>query len=239
MATRVELPGAAGTLPATPTALIVEDCLYSAEALRLMCRACGLRSRHAATLEAAERHLAIFRPAFAIVDIGLPDGSGVTLLNRIARDTVRPKVLAISADPARLADPSIDGLVDARCEKPIASAQAFHAVLRSMGGLALAEPRRGAATRPDGEVLTLELARIRETLDGAAEPGSLELAAGRLEGLAAELGEWTLRSEARDGRLALADATRGSAQQIDRAGLVARLSALISQIENGQASATA
>ncbi|MEM9048818.1 MAG: response regulator [Pseudomonadota bacterium] len=191
----IELPGATGALPGTPTALIVEDCLYSAEALRLMARACGLRSRHAATLEAAERHLAIFRPAFAIVDLGLPDGCGQTLLRRIAQDSVRPLVLAISADPSRLSDPQLDGLADVRCEKPIASAKALHTLLTGSRGLSLTQPQQMAA-QPARDVLTLEIDRIGQILAAASEPAALHRAAGRLEGLAAELGEGALRAEA-------------------------------------------
>jgi DNA-binding response OmpR family regulator len=112
------------------TLLIVEDCGATAESLRLMARACGMRARVATSLDAARRHLAVFRPSAVLVDLGLPDGDGASLLRGLAGDAgSRPALLAVSGDPSALAAPDIDRLADARIEKPVAGVAALVAAL--------------------------------------------------------------------------------------------------------------
>jgi CheY-like chemotaxis protein len=82
------------------TILAVEDSRFASEALRLLCRTSGARLRRANTLAAAYRHLSLYRPSAAIIDIGLPDGSGCDLIAALA--AARPRVAAIiatSGDP--------------------------------------------------------------------------------------------------------------------------------------------
>ncbi|MDU8943009.1 response regulator [Ovoidimarina sediminis] len=81
------------------TVLIVEDSRYASEALRLLCLKSGARVRRADSLASATRHLASYRPSVAIVDMGLPDGSGADLISEIAAtDPPIPVILAISGD---------------------------------------------------------------------------------------------------------------------------------------------
>lgn len=111
------------------TILIVEDCIETAEALRRMARACGMRARVARSVDAARRHLVAFRPSAVLVDLGLPDGDGATLLRDLADDApARPALMAMSGDPAALASAGLDGVADARMEKPLAG-EALHAAL--------------------------------------------------------------------------------------------------------------
>ena len=72
------------------TILVVEDSLYASEALRLLCLRSGARIRRADCIASAERHLQVYRPSAAIVDLGLPDGSGLDLIARL--DGVQPRV---------------------------------------------------------------------------------------------------------------------------------------------------
>jgi CheY-like chemotaxis protein len=87
-------PGPAQTL------LLVEDSRHAAEAVRLIARRLGLRLRRAETLAGARQHLRVYRPDVVLVDLGLPDGSGLELIAELsaARPRLR-RVVALSADP--------------------------------------------------------------------------------------------------------------------------------------------
>lgn len=71
------------------TIILVEDSRCASEALRLMAVTSGARLRRADTLESAHRHLKMYRPNAVIVDIGLPDGDGLSLIREIA-EQVKP-----------------------------------------------------------------------------------------------------------------------------------------------------
>jgi two-component system, OmpR family, response regulator len=81
------------------TVLVVEDSRYASEALRLLCLRSGARIRRADTLQAARRHLRVYRPGAIIVDLGLPDGSGLDLIAELAMAQPRIDViLGMSGD---------------------------------------------------------------------------------------------------------------------------------------------
>ena len=84
-------------LPGRPltglTVLVVEDSRIASEAVRLLCLRSGARIRRADSLRAASRHMAAYRPAVVIVDLGLPDGNGAELIAAIASTTPRVPVL--------------------------------------------------------------------------------------------------------------------------------------------------
>jgi CheY-like chemotaxis protein len=158
------------------TILAVEDSRFACEALRLLAMRSGARLRRADCLASARRHLAVYRPGVALVDLGLPDGSGVDLIAEIARSTVaRPIVLAISGDAGR-EDEAMQAGADGFLEKPVASLGAFQeAILVHMPGdsrPAGPRPVESGEVRPDTFALKDDLAHAAEGLaSGALDDG--------------------------------------------------------------------
>ncbi|WP_163848823.1 response regulator [Pseudooceanicola aestuarii] len=107
------------------TILVVEDSRFAAEAMRLMCLRSGARIRRADCLRSARRHLQTYRSQVLIVDLGLPDGSGLDLLVDLAPSPARPHaVIAISGDPAGRV-PALRAGADAFMAKPVAGLAEF------------------------------------------------------------------------------------------------------------------
>lgn len=103
------------------TVLVVEDSRFASEAMRLLCLRSGARIRRADSLQNAHKHLAVYRPTVVIIDIGLPDGSGVDLIRDLTQASPRVEVvLATSGDPDSERD-AIKAGADGFLPKPLAS----------------------------------------------------------------------------------------------------------------------
>ncbi|MDO6589344.1 response regulator [Loktanella sp. D2R18] len=115
------------------TALVVEDSLFACEALRLLCQRSGARLRRADSIEHARKHLGVYRPCVIMIDVGLPDGSGLDLIAMLAAASPRIEViLGISGDPNAEHD-VIKAGADGFIAKPIANLAAFQdAILRHL-----------------------------------------------------------------------------------------------------------
>lgn len=113
------------------TVLVVEDSLYASEAMRLMCLRSGARIRRADAITSAKRHLAVYRPSVAIVDLGLPDGSGLDLIARMHATTPRVPILLGTSGAEREAarKDCIAAGANGFLPKPIASLAEFQAMI--------------------------------------------------------------------------------------------------------------
>ncbi|ABD56082.1 response regulator [Jannaschia sp. CCS1] len=113
------------------TILVVEDSRYASEAIRLMSLRSGARLRRADCLASAERHLNVYSPAVAIVDLGLPDGSGLDLIKTMASATPRVQViLGTSGAEREAAEAQVlacgaDGFI----AKPVSTIAAYQAAI--------------------------------------------------------------------------------------------------------------
>lgn len=168
------------------TVLVVEDSRCASEALRLMCLRSGARIRRADCLASARRHLSTYRPSVTIVDLGLPDGSGLDLLRRL--DTHQPRLpvlLATSGDPTLVPAARAAG-AQGFLSKPMASLAAFQ------GTVIAALPRYArppsplpadAVISPDPMALREDLALADHALAGPGAVARLDYIAQFLAGV--------------------------------------------------------
>ena len=109
--------------------LLVEDSLTAGEAVRLMCITSGARLRRADCMTSARRHLRIYRPDVAIVDMGLPDGDGAELIAELAQANPRTQtIIGLYADPSR-ATAAMEAGADSFIEKPLNSVAGFQSAI--------------------------------------------------------------------------------------------------------------
>jgi len=153
------------------TVLVVEDSRFASEAMRLLCLRSGARIRRADSLKSAHRHLAVYRPAVVIVDLGLPDGSGADLITDLAKAVPRVGViLGVSGDDGARAAAVAAG-ADGFLEKPIESLSVFqHNVLSHLPPEARPRGVRLVSNDevdPDPLALLDDLTHITDVLTGA------------------------------------------------------------------------
>ncbi|ETX15851.1 response regulator [Roseivivax halodurans JCM 10272] len=189
--------------PARPflglTVLMVEDSRFACDALRLVCTRSGARIRRADCLRSARRHLEVYRPSVAIIDMGLPDGSGAELISELAAAEPRlPVILAISGDPgtehAALAAGADDFL--AKPVRGIGKVQAM--VLKHLPAEWRPHgPRLADATeiRPDPVAYRDDMLHVADLLDASNE-ATLDYAAQFLTSVAQSAGDTPLAAAA-------------------------------------------
>ena len=167
--------------------LVVEDSRHACESLRLICQRSGARIRRAESLGSAQRHLRAYRPRIAIIDMGLPDGSGASLITDLDRAEPRiDAIVAISGDEAQAAV-AMEAGADLFLPKPFASVSDFQASLLSLLP-AHSKPKRIAAPledeiSPDPIALRDDLSLIAELLRTGPDTETCTYAAGFLAGL--------------------------------------------------------
>lgn len=203
------------------TLLLVEDSRSASDALRLMALRSGARLRRAATLHDARRHLSLYRPDVVVVDPGLPDGSGLSLIAELAAGPASvPRLLALSGDPGMRAAALAAGAA-VFLEKPVPGLAVFQAAVRPPGGAAAVAQIAGAAgdpvaPAPDPLALREDLAAASRLLESGPDPVQRVYIARFLAGVARSAGDPALEGAA----LALASDSP--------AGLTAAVSRLLS-----------
>ncbi|MFT5744324.1 MAG: two-component system OmpR family response regulator [Paracoccaceae bacterium] len=170
------------------TVLVVEDSRFACEAMRLLCLRSGARIRRADSLQHARRHLAVYRPAVVIVDLGLPDGPGESLINDLTTGAPRVDVvLGTSGDPDGK-DRALAAGADGFFAKPVQSLAQFQHMILSH----LPEDRQPCAPwvltdeciSPDPMAYRDDLAHVADVLDGQEEDSSIDYITQFLSGVA-------------------------------------------------------
>ena len=178
------------------TVLLVEDSRFASEAMRLLCMRSGARIRRADCLRSARRHLQVYRPSVLIVDLGLPDGSGIDLIAEAHGATPRIGViLGTSADDqARL--PCLAAGADGFLDKPLQSLSFFQAAIlehlpaerQPSGPRALHDE----VVHPDIIAYRDDMAHVAELLGSGENAGVLDYVTQFLDGVAALAGDHPL-----------------------------------------------
>lgn len=170
------------------TVLVVEDSRFACEAMRLLCLRSGARIRRADCLRSARRHLQVYRPSVVIVDLGLPDGDGVDLIEELTKSEPRVSVvLGTSGDDHGEASTMAAG-ADGFIAKPITSLAMFqHLVLSN-----LPPDRQPSGIRelsdenvvPDKIAFQDDMAHIADVLEDPPDERALDYVAQFLGGVA-------------------------------------------------------
>lgn len=170
------------------TVLVIEDSRYACEAMRLLCLRSGARIRRADCMRSARRHLQVYRPSVVIVDLGLPDGNGIDLIQELAQlENKVSVVIGTSGDTHRKTDALAAG-ADGFLEKPITSIATFQELILA----ALPIDRRPSGPRaltteqvvPDMIAFQDDMSHIADVLGEQDDERMLDYVAQFLSGVA-------------------------------------------------------
>lgn len=184
------------------TVLAVEDSRFASEALRLICLKSGARIRRADSLMSARRHLKVYRPAIVVVDLGLPDGSGLDLIRDLNQVAPRVGVLMAISGDAHLARAARNAGADGFMAKPLTSLTAFQTAVLSH----LPADRRPNGPRavaqdeitPDPIAYTDDLAHAADVLGDDQSEQSIAYVTQFLAGIALSAGDQSLQRATED-----------------------------------------
>lgn len=192
----------------SPTLMLVEDSRYASEVMRLYARSLGLRLRRAADLDSADKHLRLYQPDIVMVDLGLPDGRGEGLIERLAHADNRPPLLIAVSGQAELAAGARAAGADVFIEKPLPNIADFRAFLVDHFPAPLPLlllPDRPPSAQPDRMALKDDLNLAAQTLSLPEDMGDAPMlrartryVAGLIDGIAGTLGDGALRAAARE-----------------------------------------
>lgn len=182
------------------TILVVEDSRFACEAIRLLCLRSGARIRRADCLRSARRHLQVYRPSVVVADLGLPDGSGIDLIDELAQATPRvPVILGTSGDD-HAENAAIAAGADGFLAKPVTSLATFQqAVLsRLPTDQQPSGPRavRDEVIEPDKMAFHDDMAHVADVLNDLAGDKVLDYLAQFVGGVARSAQDTTLAKAA-------------------------------------------
>ncbi len=184
--------------------MLVDDSRSVSEAIRLMAIKSGARIRRADCLASAKRHLGIFKPDLIIIDLDLPDGSGIDLSPTVEQMVDhRPAVLILSgADQDTIEEAKLVSGADGYLTKPVANLRVFQeAILDIMPNLK-AQPDKNAGYKPDvseSDAYLHDLENMQDLLKEAVEYDSIDdiaFCAQFLTGAASTAGDTELANSA-------------------------------------------
>lgn len=178
--------------PARPlmglTVLAVEDSRFASDALRLICLKSGARIRRADCVASAKRHLRVYRPSVAVVDLGLPDGSGLDLIRDLNQASPRVDVILAMSGDTHLCHAARAAGADRFLEKPLTSLATFQDAV--LGVLPRDRVPNGPRAVPTGEVtpdpiaFADDLAHASDVLGEAQDAKTIAYVAQFLSGVA-------------------------------------------------------
>lgn len=170
------------------TVLVIEDSRFACEAMRLLCLRSGARIRRADSLRSARRHLQVYRPTVAIIDLGLPDGNGLDLIQDLVSNARRPQViLGTSGDPYSQ-DAALKAGADGFLAKPVTSLAIFQETILAN----LPSDRQPNGPRaltdeiiyPDRIAYQDDMAHVADVLEESSDGRTLDYIAQFLGGVA-------------------------------------------------------
>jgi len=144
--------------------LLVEDSCYCSVDRRLLSIRSGARLRRAESLKSARRHLRIYRPDVVLIDLGLPDGSGVDLIREVAQAPVPVSAIIATSGNADGADALKAGAAYFMA-KPIVDLASFQQTLlaalpEEMKPTGFVPRLAGSCVRPDAQAMKDDLDHI-------------------------------------------------------------------------------
>ncbi len=174
------------------TVLVVEDSRFSSDALRLMCVRSGARIRRADCLTSARRHLQVYMPTVAIVDMGLPDGSGAELIEELNKAAPRIELILGTSGDDFAQEAALAAGADGFIAKPYGALTDFQqAILRRLPDAyrpTVARVADNEAIKPDPVAFRDDLLHAADTLKEGDEE-LIDYVAQFLGGLARSAGD--------------------------------------------------
>ena len=170
------------------TVLVIEDSRFACEAMRLLCLRSGARIRRADSLRSARRHLQVYRLSVAIIDLGLPDGNGLNLIQDLVSNARRPQViLGTSGDPYSQ-DAALKAGADGFLAKPVTSLAIFQETI--LASLPIDRQPHGPRALtdeiiyPDRIAYQDDMAHVADVLEESSDGRTLDYIAQFLGGVA-------------------------------------------------------